>query len=33
MSIEFLMGKPQGKRGLGRPRPRWEDNIKTDIEI
>ena len=22
------MGKPEGKRPLGRPRPRWEDNIK-----
>jgi hypothetical protein len=26
-------GKPKGKRPLGRPRPRWEDNIKIDIEI
>jgi hypothetical protein len=33
MYIEFLMGKPQGKRARGRPRPRWEDNIKIDIEI
>ena len=24
------MGKPEGKRPLGRPRPRWEDNIKMD---
>ena len=23
-----LVGKPGGKRPLGRPRPRWEDNIK-----
>ena len=23
------MGKPEGKRQLGRPRRRWEDNIKT----
>jgi len=23
-----LMGKPEGKRPLGRPRHRWEDNIK-----
>jgi hypothetical protein len=29
----FLVGKPEGKRPLGRPRPRWEDNIKIDIEI
>jgi len=24
----FLVGKPEGKRLLGRPRPRWEENIK-----
>ena len=27
-----LMGKPEGKRLLGRPRLRWEDNIKMDIQ-
>jgi hypothetical protein len=27
----FLVGKPQGKRPLGRPRRRWEDNIKMYI--
>ena len=26
------MGKPEGKRPLGRPRLRWEDNIKMDLE-
>jgi hypothetical protein len=26
-----LVGKPEGKRPLGRPRCRWEDNIKTDL--
>jgi hypothetical protein len=26
-----LVGKPQGKRPLGRPRSRWEDNIKLDL--
>ena len=26
------MGKPEGKRPLGRPRPRWEDNIKMDLQ-
>jgi hypothetical protein len=26
-----LVGKPQGKRELGRPRCRWEDNIKTEF--
>jgi hypothetical protein len=25
-------GKPEGKRPLGRPRRRWEDNIKMDIQ-
>jgi hypothetical protein len=27
-----LVGKPEGKRPLGRPRCRWEDNIKMDIQ-
>jgi len=27
----FLKGKPEGKRPLGRPRCRWEDNIKMDL--
>jgi hypothetical protein len=26
-----LVGKPEGRRPLGRPRHRWEDNIKTDL--
>ena len=26
------MGKPEGKRPLGRSRRRWEDNIKMDIQ-
>ena len=26
------MGKPWGKRPLGRPRRRWEDNIKMDLQ-
>ena len=26
-----LIGKPEGKRPLGRPRRRWEDNIKMDL--
>ena len=26
------MGKPEGRRPLGRPRCRWEDNIKTDLQ-
>jgi hypothetical protein len=27
-----LVGKPEGKRSLGRPRRRWEDNIKMDFQ-
>jgi len=27
-----LMGKPEGKRPVGRPRRRWEDNIKMDLQ-
>jgi hypothetical protein len=26
-----LIGKPEGKKPLGRPRRRWEDNIKMDL--
>ena len=26
------MGKPEGKRPLGRPRRRWDDNIKMDFQ-
>jgi hypothetical protein len=26
-----LVGRPEGKRTLGRPRCRWEDNIKMDL--
>ena len=26
------VGKPEGKRPLGRPRHRWEDNIKIDLQ-
>jgi hypothetical protein len=28
----ILVGKPEGKRPLGRPRRRWEDNIKMDLQ-
>jgi hypothetical protein len=28
----FLMGKPVGKRPLGRPRRGWEDNIEVDLQ-
>ena len=27
-----FVGKPEGKRKLGRPRRRWEDNIKMDLQ-
>ena len=28
----ILVGKPEGKRPRGRPRCRWEDNIKMDLQ-
>jgi len=28
----FLLGKPERKRPLGRPRRRWVDNIRTDLQ-
>jgi len=30
--FRVLVGKPEGKRPLGRPRHRWEDNIKMDLQ-
>jgi len=27
-----LVGKPEGKKPLGRPRHRWDDNIKMDFQ-
>jgi hypothetical protein len=30
-AYRFLVGRPEGKRPLGRPRRRWEDNIKLDL--
>jgi hypothetical protein len=32
ISVTVLVGKPEGKRPLGRPRLRWEDNIKRDLQ-
>ena len=29
---KVLVGKPEGKRPLGRPRRRWEDKIKMDLQ-
>ena len=30
-AYRVLVGKPEGKRPLGRPRRMWEDNIKLDL--
>jgi len=30
--VQGLVGKPERKRPLGRPRRRWEDNIKMDLQ-
>jgi len=30
-AYRVLVGKPEGKRPLGRPRHMWEDNIKMDL--
>ena len=32
MRIQGFVGKPEGKRPLGRPRRKWEDNIKMDLK-
>jgi len=29
---KVLLGKPEGKRPLGRPRHRWVDNIRMDLQ-
>ena len=31
-AFKILTGKPTGYRRLGRPRPKWEDNIRMDLE-
>jgi hypothetical protein len=31
-AYRILVGKPKGKRPLGRPRRRWVDNIKMDLK-
>jgi hypothetical protein len=31
-AYRILVGRPEGKRQLGRPSLRWEDNIKTDVQ-
>jgi hypothetical protein len=30
-AYKILVGKPEGKRPLGRPRRRWKDNIRMDL--
>jgi hypothetical protein len=30
-AYRVLVGNPEGKRSLGRPRRRWEDNIRMDL--
>jgi hypothetical protein len=30
-AYRLLVGKPEGKRPLGRPRCRWVDNMRTDL--
>jgi hypothetical protein len=30
-TYNILVGRPEGRRQLGRPRRRWEDNIKMDL--
>jgi hypothetical protein len=30
--VEGLVGKPEGKRSLGKPKRRWEDNIKMGLQ-
>jgi hypothetical protein len=31
-AYRILVGRPEGRRPLGRPRHRWEDNIKIDLQ-
>ena len=31
-AFKILVGKPTGRRPLGRPRRRWEDNIRIDLQ-
>ena len=32
-AFKILTGKPTGKRPLGRPKRRWKDNIRMDLEV
>jgi hypothetical protein len=31
-AYRIVVGRPEGRRPLGRPRRRWEDNIKMDLQ-
>jgi hypothetical protein len=31
-SYRILVGRPEGRRRLGRPKRRWEENIKIDLQ-
>jgi hypothetical protein len=31
-AYRILVGRPEGRRPLGRPRHRWENNIKMDLQ-
>jgi hypothetical protein len=31
-AYRVLVGRPEGRRPLGRPRPRWEENINMDLQ-
>jgi hypothetical protein len=32
-AYRILVGRPEGRRPLGRPRRRWEDNIKMNLQV
>jgi hypothetical protein len=32
VAYRILVGRPEGRRPFGRPRRRWEDNIKMDLQ-
>jgi hypothetical protein len=32
-AYNILVGRPEGRRPLGRPRRRWEDNIKIEFKL
>jgi len=32
-AYSILVGKPEGNKPLGRPKRRWEDNVRTDLRV